>query len=211
MSRRTLQPPLAAAAVATNRMAPGGRMWSESEIRPLWRPVGEAGEAAAYPTPWYRQNYIELSNWFNGDGKPSYWDLRWDPTSVDPPEGAPWTPDLTEDAIVEVRLTLATIDTSIDWFEIDPTYSYSGSTHTNISFDPHYPNWWDYVGGVPTKARTSSPNVVISDPAVGVEVTFEFNANNIWDVDPEYPFVWLRFLLPPTYEPADAWMRIVSP
>lgn len=44
MSRRAMQPPLAAAASALNRMAPGGRLWSESEIRPLWRPVGEAGE-----------------------------------------------------------------------------------------------------------------------------------------------------------------------
>lgn len=47
MSRRPLQPPLAQAATAVNRMAPGGRLWSESQIRPLWRPVGEAGVASA--------------------------------------------------------------------------------------------------------------------------------------------------------------------
>ena len=46
MSRRPLEPPLVAETRALGRMAPGGRLWSESEIRPLWRPVGEAGEPA---------------------------------------------------------------------------------------------------------------------------------------------------------------------
>ncbi len=43
MSRRPLQPPIAQGISASRRMAPGGRLYSESKIRPLWRPVGEAG------------------------------------------------------------------------------------------------------------------------------------------------------------------------
>ncbi len=43
MSRRPIELPLADGISAIRRMAPGGRLWSESRILPFFRPVGEAG------------------------------------------------------------------------------------------------------------------------------------------------------------------------
>lgn len=51
MSRRPLTPAPNATAKGISRMAPGGRLWSESRVRPLWRPVGEGGEGSEVVEP----------------------------------------------------------------------------------------------------------------------------------------------------------------
>lgn len=75
MSRRVLTPRLAAQVKARDRMAPGGRLYSESRIRPFSRPVGENGEATA-PTGFY------VTPSLSGASPPppaaqSGWLLRW--------------------------------------------------------------------------------------------------------------------------------------
>lgn len=68
MSRRPQQPPITRLDTARSRMAPGGRMWSESPIRYPRRRTAVTGVPPAVPCPEFTANRIMVAGGTNNDG-----------------------------------------------------------------------------------------------------------------------------------------------